>query len=193
MGRAPVGRPDETLAVDIRRQPLNADQLAAEFFESVIIETEAELDTAIGNAALGDEAPDDLFQHLFKVHASAPVRRDLRGSQTRFIIMARSLYRCDTFSVRQRSRQSRPQPLSCGPPITPFSGASANFEASHYSIRLTPTTAPLEWRLPGSGTIDGWQRLRRHHRLRTRLPLCRIRHAARASDCSRFMTFETGS
>ena len=31
----------------------------------------------------------------------------------------------------------------CGPPITPFSGASANFEASHYSIRLTPTTAPL--------------------------------------------------
>ena len=84
--------------------------------------------------------------------------------------MARSLYRCDTFSVRQRSRQSRPQPLSCGPPITPFSGASANFEASHYSIRLTPTTAPLEWRLPGSGTIDGWQRLRRHHRLRSSMP-----------------------
>jgi transposase len=27
----------------------------------------------------------------------------------------------------------------------------------------------------------------------TRLPLRRIRHAARASDCSRFMTFETDS
>ena len=85
-----------------------------------------------------------------------------------------------------------PAALSYGPPITPFSGASANFEASHYSIRLTPTTAPLEWRLPGSGAIDGL-RLRGHHRLRARLPLCRIRHVARASDCSRFMTFETGS
>ena len=33
----------------------------------------------------------------------------------------------------------------------------------------------------------------RHHRLRTRLPLRRIRHAARASDRSCFMTFETNS
>jgi transposase len=33
--------------------------------------------------------------------------------------------------------------------------------------------------------------LRDHHRLRTRLPLRRIRHAARASDRSCFMTFET--
>jgi transposase len=35
--------------------------------------------------------------------------------------------------------------------------------------------------------------LRGHHRLCTRLPLRRIRHAARASDRSRLMTFETGS
>src|SRR2546429_1574476 len=34
---------------------------------------------------------------------------------------------------------------------------------------------------------------KRHHRLRTRLPLRRIRHVARASDRSRFMTFETDS
>ena len=55
-----------------------ADQLATEFFETVVIETEIEPDTAIGDAALGDEAPKDLFQDLIKVHASAPVRRDLR-------------------------------------------------------------------------------------------------------------------
>ena len=55
-----------------------ADQLATEFFETVVIETEIEPDTAIGDAALGDEAPEDLFQDLLKVHASAPVRRDLR-------------------------------------------------------------------------------------------------------------------
>jgi len=45
----------------------------------------------------------------------------------------------------------------------------------------------------GLGAIDGWQRLRGHHRLRTRLPLRRIRHAVRGSDRSRFMTFETDS
>src|ERR1700731_4714265 len=37
------------------------------------------------------------------------------------------------------------------------------------------------------------KRLRGYHRLRTRLPLRRIRHAARASDRSCFMTFETDS
>jgi hypothetical protein len=37
------------------------------------------------------------------------------------------------------------------------------------------------------------KRLRGHHRLRTRLPLRRIRHAALASDRSCFMTFETDS
>src|ERR1700730_16640647 len=35
--------------------------------------------------------------------------------------------------------------------------------------------------------------LRGHHRLCTRLPLRRVRHAARASDSSCFMTFETDS
>jgi Phage integrase family len=34
------------------------------------------------------------------------------------------------------------------------------------------------------------RRLRGHHRVCSRLPLRRIRHAARASDRSRFMTFE---
>ena len=42
----------------------------------------------------------------------------------------------------------------------------------------------------GSDVIDGWQG---YHQLRTRLPLRRIRHAARASGRSCFMTFETNS
>jgi hypothetical protein len=42
------------------------------FFETVIIETKAELNPAIGDAALGDEAPEDLLQHPLKVHASVP-------------------------------------------------------------------------------------------------------------------------
>jgi len=78
-GHASLGPPDEKLAVDIRRHPLDDDQLTTQFFETVIIETKAELDPAIGDAALGDEAPEDLFQDLIKVHASALVRRDLRG------------------------------------------------------------------------------------------------------------------
>ena len=57
---ASLGRPDEYLSVDIRRYPLDADQFATEFFETIIIETKAELDPAIGDAALGDEAPEDL-------------------------------------------------------------------------------------------------------------------------------------
>ena len=77
-GRASLGRPDQKLAVDIGRDALDDDQLATEFFETVVIETEAELDPAIGDAALGDEAPEDLFQDPLKVHAFAPVRRDLR-------------------------------------------------------------------------------------------------------------------
>ena len=77
-GRTPIGRADEYLSVDIRRQPLDADQLATEFFQTVVVETEVESDTAIRDAALGDETPEDLFQYLIKVHASAPVRRDLR-------------------------------------------------------------------------------------------------------------------
>ncbi len=39
-GQAPLGRPDETLSVDIGRHSLDADQLATEFFETVVIETE---------------------------------------------------------------------------------------------------------------------------------------------------------
>ena len=65
-------RPDEELAVDIRRHPFDADQLTTQFLESVVIETEVEPDTAIGDAALGDQAPEDLFQDLIKVHVSAP-------------------------------------------------------------------------------------------------------------------------
>jgi hypothetical protein len=55
------GRPNQKLAVDIRRQPLDADQLAAEVFECVVIEAENSLYPARGDAALGDEAPEDLF------------------------------------------------------------------------------------------------------------------------------------
>jgi hypothetical protein len=77
-GQASLGRQDETLAVDIGRELLDPDQLATEFFETVVIETEVEPDTAIGDAALGDEAPEDLFQDLIKVHAPAPVCRSLR-------------------------------------------------------------------------------------------------------------------
>src|SRR5438045_3179243 len=73
-------RPGRKLALDIGRQPLDADQLATEFFETVVIKTEVEPDTAIGNAAFRDEAPEDLFQDLIKVHASALVRHDLRRS-----------------------------------------------------------------------------------------------------------------
>ena len=71
-GRAPIGRPYEKLSIDIGGQPLEGDQLTTGLFETVIIESEAELDTAIGDAALGNEAPDDLLQDLLKVHASAP-------------------------------------------------------------------------------------------------------------------------
>ena len=44
---------------------------------------------------------------------------------------------------------------------------------------------------PGSGAIDGWQRISRPPSTPPRLPLRRIRHAARASDRSCFVTFET--
>ena len=63
----------DAAAADIGRNLLDPDQLTTEFFEAIVIESEAELDTAIGDAALGDEAPDDLLQDLLKVHASAPV------------------------------------------------------------------------------------------------------------------------
>jgi hypothetical protein len=81
-GRAPIGRPDEKLAIEIGRQSLEADQLTTEFFETIVIESEAELDTAIGDALLGNEAPEDLLQHLLKVHASAPVAAAFARSRT---------------------------------------------------------------------------------------------------------------
>ena len=71
-GHAPLGRPDENLAVEIGRHPLDDDQLATEFFETVIIETKAELYPAIGDAALGDEAPEDILQHPLKVQLPSP-------------------------------------------------------------------------------------------------------------------------
>jgi hypothetical protein len=40
-------------------------------------------------AALGDEPPEDLFQDLLKVHASALVRRNLRRSLLRWINLSR--------------------------------------------------------------------------------------------------------
>jgi hypothetical protein len=42
------------------------------FFETVIIKTKAELNPAIGDAAFGDMAPEDLLRHPLKVHASVP-------------------------------------------------------------------------------------------------------------------------
>jgi hypothetical protein len=94
VGHASLGRPDQYLSVDIRRHPLDDDQLATQFFETILIETKAELDAAIGDAALGDEAPEDLLQHPLKVHASVPVRRDLR----------RSLMACPRPASRRRNR-----------------------------------------------------------------------------------------
>jgi hypothetical protein len=43
VGLASLGRQDETLAVDIGRESLDPDQLATEFFQTVIVETKAEL------------------------------------------------------------------------------------------------------------------------------------------------------
>jgi len=71
--QASLGSQDQMLAVDDSRDPLDPDQLITEFFKTIVIESEAELDSAIGDAAFGDEAPDHLLQDLLKVHASAPV------------------------------------------------------------------------------------------------------------------------
>jgi len=106
-GRAPVGRPDEKLALDIGRYAQCTDHFAPDVFEGIVVEVETSFYPAIGHAALGDEAPEDLFQHPRKVHVSAPVRRDLRGRRPELNIMARA-HPCDPFSARQKSRQSRP-------------------------------------------------------------------------------------
>jgi hypothetical protein len=47
-------RPDEKLSVDVSGQPLDGNQLATEFFKTVVVESKAELNSAIGDAALGD-------------------------------------------------------------------------------------------------------------------------------------------
>ncbi len=57
------------------------DQLAPDVVEGVVVEPEAALDPAIRDAALGDEAPEDLFQDLLKVHASAPFAIIFAGRQ----------------------------------------------------------------------------------------------------------------
>jgi hypothetical protein len=46
----------------------------------------------------------------------------------------------------------------------------------------------LDWAQPETG-----KGLQGHHRLRTRFPLRRFRHAPRAPHCTGFMTFETDS
>jgi hypothetical protein len=64
------------------------------------------------------------------------------------------------------------------------SGASANTRTTSIFWQVNS----MDWAKSETG-----KRLRGHHRLRTRLPLRRICHAARAADRSRLMTFETGS
>ncbi len=76
--RSPLARQDKELAVEVGRDVQCTNQLAPDIFEGIVVEAETSLYPAIGDAALGDEAPEDLFQHPRKVHASAPVRRDLR-------------------------------------------------------------------------------------------------------------------
>ena len=76
--------------VDVGRQPLDADQLATEFFE-----TEAELDAATGDGAFRGEAPEDLFsapaqRSRFRPR-SPPPSRALTGSN----IMLRSRAPCN--------------------------------------------------------------------------------------------------
>jgi hypothetical protein len=61
------------LAVDVGRDPLDSDQLTTELFQTIVIDSKAELDPAIGDAAFGDKAPDDLLEDLLKVHASVPI------------------------------------------------------------------------------------------------------------------------
>jgi len=77
-GQASLGSQDQMIAVDVGRDPLDPDQLTTEFFQTIVIESKAELDAAIGDAALGDEAPDDLLQDLLKVQCFRSRCRGLR-------------------------------------------------------------------------------------------------------------------
>jgi hypothetical protein len=76
---APIRRPDETLAVDVRRQTLYADQLAAEFFDGVVVEPKAKLYPAVGNPALGDETPKNFLQDPREIHDAARLLPAFRG------------------------------------------------------------------------------------------------------------------
>ena len=79
-GQSALGSQDEELAVEVGRDVQCTNYHAPDVFEGVVVEAETSLYPAIGDAALGDEAPDHLFQDLLKVHASALVRCDLRRS-----------------------------------------------------------------------------------------------------------------
>ncbi len=72
-------RPDETLAVEVRRQALDADQFVAKLFDGVVVKTKAELDPAVGNAALGGEAPENFLQYLGEIHDAARLLPAARG------------------------------------------------------------------------------------------------------------------
>jgi hypothetical protein len=61
-----------------RRNAQCTDHFAPDVFQGIVVEVETSFYPAIGDAALGDEAPENLFQHPRKVRVPAPVRRDLR-------------------------------------------------------------------------------------------------------------------
>ena len=65
-------RPKPLIDLVLRRE--KGEAIAADVFEGLVVEVEPSFYPAIGNAALGDEAPKDLLQHPLKVHALAPVR-----------------------------------------------------------------------------------------------------------------------
>jgi hypothetical protein len=69
--RLSLRRPNKALAVRICRHLLDADQLAAQLFDRVVIEAVTELYTAIGNAALGHEAPKHFLQYAGEIHDGA--------------------------------------------------------------------------------------------------------------------------
>jgi hypothetical protein len=88
-GQATLRRQDEEFAVEVGRNVQCTDQLAPDVVEGIVVEVETSLYPAIGDAALGDEPPEDLFQDLLKVLASALVRRNLRRSLVRWINLSR--------------------------------------------------------------------------------------------------------
>ena len=60
-GQASLGSQYEELAVEVGRDVQCTDQLAPDVVEGIVVEAETSLYPAIGDAALGDEAPEDLF------------------------------------------------------------------------------------------------------------------------------------